>query len=85
VQDRLVRMRHDVTAMQLYCIRLARLAEAGRVTDGIAGLAKVRPGHEGQRGKYRRQAKQGKAVVGNFEKAVSHIGEHGLEAARCGR
>ncbi|HXL17160.1 MAG TPA: acyl-CoA dehydrogenase family protein, partial [Streptosporangiaceae bacterium] len=41
VQDRLVRMLAEVTAMQLYCMQIARLAEAGRVTDGIAGLAKL--------------------------------------------
>ena len=41
VQDKLVRMLAEVTAMQLYCIRLARLSEAGRLTDVIASLAKV--------------------------------------------
>src|SRR5207244_11751880 len=41
VQDRLVKMLAEVTAMQLYCMQIARLAEAGRVTDGIAGLAKL--------------------------------------------
>ncbi len=41
VQDRLVRMLADVTAMQLYCMQLARLAADGRVTDTIAGLAKL--------------------------------------------
>ncbi len=41
VQDRLVRMLSDVTAMQLYCMQLARLAADGRLTDTIAGLAKL--------------------------------------------
>jgi glutaryl-CoA dehydrogenase len=40
VQDKLVRMLAEVTAMQLYCLRLARLAEGGRLTDTIAALAK---------------------------------------------
>ena len=40
VQDRLVRMLAEVTSMQLYCMQLARLAAAGRVSDTIAGLAK---------------------------------------------
>jgi glutaryl-CoA dehydrogenase len=41
VQDRLVRMLADVTAMQLYCMQLARLTVDGRMTDTIAGLAKL--------------------------------------------
>jgi glutaryl-CoA dehydrogenase len=41
VQDRLVRMLAEVTAMQLYCLQLGRLAEAGRLSDTIAGLAKL--------------------------------------------
>jgi len=41
VQDRLVKMLADVTAMQLYCLQIARLAEAGRLTDTVAGLAKL--------------------------------------------
>ncbi len=41
VQDRLVRMLADVTAMQLYCMQLARLTADGRITDTIAGLAKL--------------------------------------------
>jgi glutaryl-CoA dehydrogenase len=40
VQDRLVRMLAEVTSMQLYCMQLARLADAGCVSDTIAGLAK---------------------------------------------
>ncbi len=40
VQDRLVKMLAEVTSMQLYCMQLARLADAGQVTDTIAGLAK---------------------------------------------
>ena len=41
VQDRLVKMLAEVTAMQLYCLQVARLAEAGRLSDTIAGLAKM--------------------------------------------
>jgi glutaryl-CoA dehydrogenase len=41
VQDRLVKMLAEVTAMQLYCMQLARLADAGRLSDTIAGLAKL--------------------------------------------
>lgn len=40
VQERLVRMLAEVTSMQLYCMQLARLADAGLVSDTIAGLAK---------------------------------------------
>lgn len=41
VQDKLVRMLAEVTAMQLYCMRLARLSESGQLTDTIAALAKL--------------------------------------------
>jgi glutaryl-CoA dehydrogenase len=41
VQDRLVKMLAEVTGMQLYCMQLARLEETGRLTDTIAGLAKL--------------------------------------------
>ena len=41
VQDRLVKMLAEVTAMQLFCMQLSRLAEAGHLTDTIAGLAKM--------------------------------------------
>jgi glutaryl-CoA dehydrogenase len=41
VQDRLVKMLAEVTAMQLYCMQLARLEQIGRLTDTIAGLAKL--------------------------------------------
>jgi len=41
VQDRLVRMLAEVTGMQLYCMQLARLEVNGRLTDTIAGLAKL--------------------------------------------
>jgi glutaryl-CoA dehydrogenase len=36
-----VKMLAEVTAMQLYCLQLARLAEAGRLSDTICGLAKL--------------------------------------------
>jgi glutaryl-CoA dehydrogenase len=41
VQDRLVKMLAEVTGMQLYCMQIARLAGEGRLTDSIAGLAKL--------------------------------------------
>jgi alkylation response protein AidB-like acyl-CoA dehydrogenase len=41
IQDRLVRMLAEVTAMQLYCLQIGRLAERGQLTDSIAGLAKL--------------------------------------------
>jgi glutaryl-CoA dehydrogenase len=41
VQDRLVKMLAEVTGMQLYCMQLARLAEGDRLSDTIAGLAKL--------------------------------------------
>lgn len=41
VQQRLVHMLADVTAMQLYCVQLGRLAEAGHLDHTLAGLAKL--------------------------------------------
>jgi glutaryl-CoA dehydrogenase len=41
IQDRLVRMLAEVTAMQLYCLQIGRLAERGQLSDTIAGLAKL--------------------------------------------
>jgi glutaryl-CoA dehydrogenase len=41
IQERLVRELAEVTGMQLYCMQLARLEETGRLTDAIAGLAKL--------------------------------------------
>jgi glutaryl-CoA dehydrogenase len=41
VQQRLVRMLADITAMQLYCLQIARLEEAGRLSPTLAGLAKL--------------------------------------------
>jgi glutaryl-CoA dehydrogenase len=41
VQDRLVKMLAEVTAMQLYCLRVARLGEHHELRDTIAGLAKM--------------------------------------------
>ena len=41
VQQRLVRMLAEVTAMQLYCLQTARLAERGALIDTLAGLAKL--------------------------------------------
>ncbi|HMC79039.1 MAG TPA: acyl-CoA dehydrogenase family protein [Acidimicrobiia bacterium] len=41
VQDRLVKMLAEVTAMQLYCAQIARLTEAGKLSGAMAGLAKL--------------------------------------------
>ncbi|HUJ06750.1 MAG TPA: acyl-CoA dehydrogenase family protein [Streptosporangiaceae bacterium] len=41
VQQRLVSMLADLTAMQLYCLQIGRLADAGRLTPTVAGLAKM--------------------------------------------
>jgi glutaryl-CoA dehydrogenase len=41
VQEKLVRMLAEITAMQLYCVRIARLTEDERMTDPIASLAKL--------------------------------------------
>ena len=41
VQHRLVKMLAEITAMQLYCLQIGRLAERGHMTDTIAGLAKL--------------------------------------------
>jgi glutaryl-CoA dehydrogenase len=41
VQNRLVKMLAEVTGMQLYCMQLARLEQDGRLSDTIAGLAKL--------------------------------------------
>jgi glutaryl-CoA dehydrogenase len=41
IQQRLVRMLADVTAMQLYCVQIAKLDAAGRLAPTLAGLAKL--------------------------------------------
>jgi len=41
IQQRLVTMLADLTAMQLYCMQIGRLAEAGKLTPTVAGLAKM--------------------------------------------
>jgi glutaryl-CoA dehydrogenase len=41
IQQRLVSMLADLTAMQLYCLQIGRLAETGRLTPTVAGLAKM--------------------------------------------
>src|SRR5262249_36997464 len=38
VQDKLVKMLAEVCSMQLYCLRLGRLIEEGRLTDTIAAI-----------------------------------------------
>ena len=40
-QERLVQMLADVTAMQLYCLRIGRLMESDQLSDTIAALAKL--------------------------------------------
>ncbi|HTX45821.1 MAG TPA: acyl-CoA dehydrogenase family protein [Solirubrobacteraceae bacterium] len=41
VQERLVKMLAEVTAMQLYCLRIGRLMENDQLSDTIAALAKL--------------------------------------------
>src|SRR5205814_1146254 len=41
IQQRLVSMLADLTAMQLYCMQIGRLAEDGQLTATVAGLAKM--------------------------------------------
>lgn len=41
IQHRLASMLADVTAMQLYCLRIGRLADQDKLRDTIAGLAKM--------------------------------------------
>jgi glutaryl-CoA dehydrogenase len=41
VQQRLVHMLAELTGMQLYCMQIGRLAEAGRLSPTVAGLAKM--------------------------------------------
>ena len=41
VQEKLVRMLAEITAMQLYCVRIGRLTEEERISDPIASLAKL--------------------------------------------
>jgi glutaryl-CoA dehydrogenase len=41
VQEKLVRMLSEITAMQLYCVRLGRLDETDDLSDTIASLAKL--------------------------------------------
>jgi glutaryl-CoA dehydrogenase len=41
VQDTLVKVLAEVCSMQLYCLRLGRLIETGKLTDTIAAIAKM--------------------------------------------
>jgi len=41
VQEKLVRMLSEITAMQLYCVRIGRLDETDDMSDTIASLAKL--------------------------------------------
>lgn len=41
VQHRLAKMLAEITAMQLYCLRMAELADAGRLEGAMSSLAKM--------------------------------------------
>ena len=41
IQQKLAGMLANVTTMQLLCLRLSQLLEAGKMTDGMASLAKM--------------------------------------------
>jgi glutaryl-CoA dehydrogenase len=41
VQDKLVKMLAEICSMQLYCLRLGRLIEEGKLSDTIAAIAKM--------------------------------------------
>jgi glutaryl-CoA dehydrogenase len=41
IQERLVKLLADVTAMQLYCFQIGQLATVGRLAPTLAGLAKM--------------------------------------------
>ena len=41
VQQRLVHMLAELTSMQLYCMQIGRLADAGTLSPTMAGLAKM--------------------------------------------
>jgi glutaryl-CoA dehydrogenase len=41
IPHRLVKMLAEVTGMQLYCMQFARLEESSRLSNPIAGLAKL--------------------------------------------
>ncbi|GAA4886214.1 acyl-CoA dehydrogenase family protein [Actinomycetospora straminea] len=41
VQQRLVKMLAELTGMQLYCMQIGRLADQGRLSPTVAGLAKM--------------------------------------------
>jgi glutaryl-CoA dehydrogenase len=41
IQQRLVSMLADLTAMQLYCLQIGRLDDEGKLTPTVAGLAKM--------------------------------------------
>ena len=41
IQSRLAKMLADITSMQLLCLRLSQLLEEGKMTDGMASLAKM--------------------------------------------
>jgi glutaryl-CoA dehydrogenase len=41
VQQRLVHMLAELTSMQLYCMQIGRLADAGKLSPTVAGLAKM--------------------------------------------
>jgi hypothetical protein len=61
---------------------LARLQPAHQLL--LAGLAQVRARHEGECREHDGQADQRKPVVGDFKKAVCHVGDEGLEPSARG-
>jgi glutaryl-CoA dehydrogenase len=67
VQQRLVTMLADLTAMQLYCMQIARLDEAGQLTPTVAGLAKMH-----NTGKARRLAADARDMLGGNGILLDH-------------
>jgi glutaryl-CoA dehydrogenase len=49
VQDKLAKMLADITTMFLLCIQLGRRAEAGKMTDVAASLAKMNNAQKARR------------------------------------
>ena len=77
IQQRLVSMLADLTAMQLYCLQIGRLAEAGRLTPTVAGLAKM---HNTRKARAitaeARDMLGGNGILLDYQ-VMRHIGGHG--------
>jgi glutaryl-CoA dehydrogenase len=67
IQQRLVSMLADLTAMQLYCMQIGHLADAGRLTATVAGLAKMH-----NTGKARRLAADARDMLGGNGILLDH-------------